>query len=466
MAKWEPIPLSSKLVQNVDEAALRGETAALENAYVTDVGSLSRFPRLTDFIDLPGEADVFLSEYRGDLIANTGGRTYVIDVTEASARDVTEALVNGQGRTVFAEADDRLLMAAGGKVIQYRGDKTKILSKDAPESTHVAWLDGYVLIPEKDSNRFNYSENGVYDSFPALNVLSAEKKPDAITSMIVTEFSELVIAGPKSIEQFDTAISGDQPLYPRWGLGAGLLAPYTLLSVDNRIWGVNQQSEFVAFSTQLSNIESGPIQRRFKAITDWTDAWAAEVNPKEGQNFIILQVPRAVNPYGTEGMTFLFDYRKGRWAELYGWDTALALPTNWPGVSYAQVASEHYVGGKGKIYTLGGDSGTDVQRMLWRSGILDMKGSVETQIQGLRIRVKRGATPTGAPAPIISIRVSKNNKGFGRKIRRTLGKTGQRDMTLQFSSLGIAAQWQFEVEITDTAQVELVRVDVLMEALT
>lgn len=465
MAKWEELPLTSKLVQNVDEAALKGETAAIENCYVTDEGTLSRFPRLVDFIDLPGDADVFLTEYQEDLYASTGGRLYAVDVTNKTYRDVTEALLNGDGRTIFAETDDRLLMAAGGKINQYQGDKTTILSKDAPESTHVAWIDGYVLIPELNSQRFNYSENGVYTSFPALNVLSAEKKPDKINSMIVTEFSELVVAGPKSIEQFDTAISGDQPLYPRWGLGSGLLAPYTLLSVDNRIWGINQQREFVAFSTQLGRIESGDIQRRFKAVEDWAGAWAKEVNPNEGQNFIILQVPNVTNPYGTQGMTFAFDYRKKRWSELYGWDDDLARPTAWPGVDYAQVGKDHFVGGKGKIYTLGGDAGATTQRMLWRSGHLDMRGSRDIRIDRFRMRIKRGHAAAGAKAPIISIRVNKNNKGFGRKIRRTLGKMGQKEMTLQFSGMGTAETWQFEVEITDAAQVELVRADVLMEPL-
>jgi hypothetical protein len=466
MARWEQIPLSSKIVQNVDEASLRGETAALENCYVNDVGGLSRFPRLSSFLDVPGSDDVFVYEYRGDLIANTGGRTYIVDTVNKTLRDVTQSLVNGSGRTVFAETDDRLLMAKGGKVIQYQGDTTKILSKDAPESTHVAWLNGYVLIPETGSNRFNYSENGQYTTFPALNVLSAEKQPDDITSMIVTEFAELIVAGKKSIEQFDTAISGDRPLYPRWGLGAGLLAPYTLISVDNRIWGVNKQREFVAFSTQLANIESGDIQRRFKAVNDWSGAWASEINPNEGQNFIVLQVPNAVNPYGTTGITFAFDYRNGRWSELYGWDAELARPAAWPGVSYAQVNNSHYVGGKGKIYLLGGDDGFGRQRMLFRTGHLDLKGSREVRVDRFRLRLKRGHAAAGAKAPIVSIRVNKNNTGFGRKIRRTLGTMGKREMTLQFSGMGTAEQWQFEVEVTDEAQVDIVRVDALMEGLS
>jgi hypothetical protein len=466
MAQWKPLPISASLVQNVDESSLQGQTAALENSYITDEGTLSRFPYLTEVIDLPSEDEVYLREYQNELVAVCGGRTYIIDPLALTARDVTSAHVNGSGRVIFSETDDRLLMAAGGKVIQYRGDKTKILSKDAPESTHVAWLDGYVVIPEKGSNRFNYSENGIYESFPALNVLSAEKKPDSINAMIVSEFSELIVGGEKSIEQFDTSFSGDVPLIPRWALGSGVLAPYTLVSVDNRIWGINQQREFVAFSTQLANIESKDIQRRFKAVTDWAGAWAEEVNPNEGQNFIILKVPNVMNPYGTQGMTFAFDYRKSRWSELYGWDEQEGRPTAWPGTSYAQVGNQHYVGGKGKIYTLGGSTGTENQRFLWRSGHLDISGSRASRVDGFRMRLKRGFSPAGARAPIVSIRVNKNNTGFGRKIRRDLGRMGEREMTLRFSGMGTAETWQFEIEVTDQGQIELVRADVLMEPLS
>lgn len=464
MARWVGIELDAPIYQNVDEAALQGENAALENAYLTNKGHLSRFPRLEEQFDLEGDADVYLYNYNNDLMAVTGGRTYVVDPIHSMIRDVTKVHVSGGKRVIFSETDDRLLMAAGGKPVQYNGGNTKLLSVDAPETTHIAYLDGYVIAPEKNSQRMAYTENGVYESWPDLNIVSAEKASDDIDALIITEYQELIAAGEKSIEMFDTAISGDAPLYPRWSLAAGLIAPYSLISVDNRIWGVNNQSEFVAFSAQVGRIESDDIQLRLEAITNWEEAHCFEL-PIEGHRFIVLRIPNQPNRYGSEGITFLYDYKKKRWSELYDWDDSCGLPTVWPGVSYAKVNGTHYIGGKGKIYKLAGDSASGTQRMLFRTGHIDANGSRDIRIDGLRMRMKRGVAPTNDNSAIISIRANKNNNGFGRWIRRRVGKAGQRDMTLRFSGMGTAEQWQFEVEITDSAQIELVSMDMLREVL-
>lgn len=466
MAQWKPLPIYAKVSKNVDEAALRGGSVArLENAYITDEGTISRFPRLNEFIRFPGMGKVFLGTYKDMTIASVGGRTYRIDVENASYTDVTGALLNGAGRTIFFPTPSELLMAAGGKIISLAGNTTKILSSDAPECTHVGWLGGYAVAFEKGSNRWNYSESGAITSWPALNILSAEGNPDNINALLVSEFGdELLIAGPKTIEQFDLQSSGDRPFFRRWGLPTGLLAPYTLLSVDNRVWGINQKKEFIAYSAQIGKTESRDVQKVLSAVDDWKDAWSTEMAIL-GQRFILIQIPYATNEYGTPGITFLFDYRNRRWYQLFGWDSPTSSPARWPGWSYLQANERDFVGGEGVIYELAGNEGSDIQRMLWRSGHLDAQGSPDLRINKLRMRLKRGAAAAGQPAPVISLRVNKNNLGFGRKIRRTLGEIGQRDMMQQFEGMGIARSWQFEIEITDAAPVELIRVDVLVEAL-
>lgn len=455
---WQEIPIKNKVFQNVAESALGTLNAAIENCYVTDTGGLARFPRLRNFVTLNGEMPTYLEEWRGDLIAVSGGQVYRIDPINATATDVTALAVSGQGRTIFSKTENELLMAAGRTIVRLAGETTDLLSEAAPESTHVGFISSRVLAIEPRSGRFFFSSVGEYDQWDPLDVLSAEGRPDDITALLVSEFGELILAGPLSIEQFDESPSGVRPFFKRWGLGTGLYAPYTLLSVDNRIWGLNNEREWVAFSSQIGNIASGDIQNTLESIDNWKDAWATEL-PIKGQRFMLIQAPWATNRYNTQGVTLLYDYQKQRWGALFGWDDALSLPTRWEGWSYKQVGEKKFVGGNGCVYELTGFTGDLPQKMLWRSGHISRPGNQPFRIDGLTMRLERGSVAAGATAPLISIRANKNNMGFGRWARGSLGRMGQNIMSLGFPSMGNCDSVQFEVQVTDNGPIEIARFD-------
>lgn len=456
MTQWKPLEIKAELLENVDEAILDDDTAAIENCYVTKKGSLSRFPRLATLIDLPGNQRTYLRSYRGDLHAVSGGYTYRINIDDKTSEDMTDFTVGGGGRVIFAETESELVMAAGGDIAKLSGAKTEKLSDEAPQSTHVVYIDGYLIGIEALSGRFRNSQNRQYDTWNALDVFSAEGNPDNIVAAVATEFSELMLAGTASIEQFDSSPQGSSPFFRRWVLGAGLLedAKYTLLAVDNRLWGINQDREWVNFNYQIGNVESENIQASLDDLDDFKDGWSSELVIK-GQRFIILQFPYATNRYGTQGLTFLYDYRKRRWGNLYGWDEKLSLPSRWPGWSVAKIGKRVFVGGDGVIYELGGtDEGPTKQRMIWRSGHLSRTGGAPMSVEQVTMRVKRGVG-TYTKAPIISLRANKDNRGFGRWVRRTLGKAGDREMILRFPKIGNCDTIQFEIDITDAADVQI-----------
>lgn len=465
MAQWKPVPLSSKLLQNVKETGLTNESARIENAYLNDAKELVRFPYLQPWVTIPGSFPVFLHDWRGDLIAVSGGKTYRID-EDGNIEDMTGVNVTGQGRPIFAKTEDELLSAAGGRIVSFKGVNTQILSSDAPESTHVVYIDGYVLAIEPRTGRFYHSANGDYSSWDPLDTFAAEGKPDNLNAALVTEFNELLLCGEESIEQFDAVANGQTPFARRWMLGAGLFAPYTAVSVDNRVWGINQRQEFVSFTAQTATSESRDIQKSLEDIDDWTMAWGTEVSVN-GQRFIILQMPYATNVYDTQGVTFLYDYQNDRFYNLFGWDFVKGEPTRWPGWSYRKLNQVKYIGGEGVIYKLMdyGLPSDEPTRFLWRSGHLDNLGLGKTRIDRVRMRVRRGDISTGEDAPIISLRVNKDNKGFGNWSRRSLGKSGQKEMFIEFPSLGTARTWQFETQVTDRCPVEIKKIEVLVEAM-
>lgn len=466
MARTERIRIDSKVLQNVDETVLQNDSATLENAYVNDLGGLSRFPQLRTFLDLPGDDIVYLEEDKGDMIAVSGGRTYRVQES-SNYDDVTGAAVRGRGRVQFARTESELVMAAGGPIIRLAEQKTDLLSDEAPETTHVGFLpSGYLVAIEPGSGRFRLSDVGQYTLWDPTNVLAASGKTDNLNSLLVSEFGELFLAGEGSIEQFDEAGSGTAPFFRRWFLGAGLYAPYTFLSVDNRIWGINNQKEWVAFSAQLGRIESEDIQARLEEIDNWDDAWAVEL-PLAGHRFMILQMPYATNRYGTEGVTFLYDYLKKRWSQLFGWSENNAVPTRWPGWSYKQVWDRKFVGGNGKIYELVGTTKADHrQRMLWRSGHISRDGEYDMRVNQVLMRVKRGtADVNAARPPLINIRANKDNRGWGRWVRGSLGSAGQGEMRIRFPAMGVASSWQFEIMAIDDGPIEITKINMEVDYL-
>lgn len=462
MGQWREIPIKSKIYSNVAESALGILNAAMENCYITDLGGMSRFPRLREYAPLDGAAPTYLEEWRGDLVAVSGGQVYRLPVgteTTVEAVNVTGVSVSGGRRVIFAKTENELLMAAGRDIIKLAASQSEILSREAPESTHVGYVGGRVVAVEPRSGRFSHTSVGQYDSWNPLDVFSAEGKPDDINALLVSEFSELLLAGLDSIEQYDESPSGARPFFRRWVLGTGLSVPYTLLSADNRIWGVNNKREWVAFSSQLSNIASRDIQNSLEKVDNWTDGWAIEL-PINGQRFMVIQAPFATNPHGTQGLTLLYDYVKQRWGNLYGWDTQLHRPTRWEGWSYKQVGSRKFVGGTGKVYELTTDHVGDVpQQMLWRSGHYSRPGNMPMRIERLSMRLQRGDTAVSLPAPQISVRANKNNRGFGQWMRGNLGIAGRREMTMNFPGVGTCESVQYEVRMTDNGPIEMARFD-------
>lgn len=454
------LPLDSKLFLNVAETALKQAAAALENVVVTEAKGLRRFPGLVDFATLGDMGRVYLNDWRGDLIASTSfGRLYRVS-EDGSIGDVTGVPLSGGGRTIFAKTDDELLFAAGGPILSFAGIATQILSPDAPHSTHVGFIDGYTLAIEPHSGRFYHTAPGISTSWNPLDVFTAEGKPDDLNSMLVTQFREVLMCGEDSVEQFERTVSGDRPFFRRWASGDGVAFPYTLTEADQGVWAVNKKREFIRFTGQTSRPQSDDIGMSLALVDDWTDAWGAALLI-EGQKYVLLQAPNATTPYIGKGLTFLLDYRAHRWHSLYGWDARLAKPDRWPGWSVWPMWGRVFVGGEGRIYELRGDAYSHagaMQRALYRSAHFDAPTILKSEmaeISNINVRVRRGVGPVQGKAPIIGMRIRKDNRVWTKWARRSLGLAGDGDMYLQFGAFGQCATFQFEIDITDAAAFEI-----------
>lgn len=457
---WVALPIATKLYENVAEESLGRALAAQENAYITEADAVARFPGLKVFKALPDSGRAYLGEYTNDLIAATStGRVYRID-QNANAEDVTGDPVTGGGRVIMAATDRELMLAAGARLVRFNGDVTEtVADDDAPLASHVAHIDGYVLANEKNSPRFQNSELADARTWDPLDTFSADGTPDNISALLVTPFREVMICGPKSVEQWERSTTGTVPLRRRWGIAAGVLGPYVASFADNALIVVNEQREVVRVTAQVVQPIGDDIGKVLEAIDDWTDAWLGSELHLKGQKFIVLQIPNATTPYGTKGLTYLFDYRAKRWLTIYGWDAEANVPARWPGWSYYKQWGRTFVGGDGVIYEFdlaGYSNAGQLQRWLVRTAHLSDLGEVE--VANLRMHIKRGIG-SNETEPTIGVRCRRDNKRWSRWVRRGLGLAGDHHMTKEFGGFGPAYSHQFEIAVTDDCEVELVRAE-------
>ena len=462
MTAWRDIPLDAPVFQNVVESALRSGTATLENAFVTEQKGHSRFPGLSVFSTLAGNRPVALNSWAGDLIAvPLGGRVYRIDQSGTKA-DMTGTAVRGDQRAIFAKTEAIMVICAGGPIIQYTGTTTLLLSADAPESTHVVFVDGYLIAIEPHSGRFYYSDPGEYETWNPLSVFTAEGKPDDLVAAAVSPYNELLLCGPDSIEEFIRVTSGDQPFARRYVSGQGLSVPYSLVTIREGNYGMSENYEFVRFSGQQASDQSDQIQMTLDDVDDWSNAWAAEL-PIKGQKFIVIQAPLATNAHGTKGVTLLYDVKRRRWSSLYGWDSVKQIPTLWPGRSVFRLWGRTFIGGDGAVYemtdALAANAGA-VQRMVGRTAHADFGSPASAD--KLRVRLTRGvgSQANASTPPEIMLRLNKDNLGFGGWMRKSLGAPGKRNMVIEFDGPGLFDTLQIEYQVTDAVPVDIHKIQV------
>lgn len=462
MPNWIEVPLNKKLFKNVDESMLTETYAAMENCFVTESNGISKFPGLKLFCDLGNDADIYLNQFNTDLMAvGADGQTFRVDQS-ANAQTIPGVPVSGGLRTCFARSTDGLMMAAGAEIIKFDGTKNAVLSPDAPLSSFIGFIDGYLLAVEKDSGRFQNSTLDQFNVFNPLDTFAVDSNPDDINAMLITPFNEIILSGIASLEQYERYIGSTVPFYRRWAMGGGISEPYTLCFADNAAWGLNEKHEFTRISGQVIQSVADDVEMAIENcyslgnIASFNKAWAAPCYIK-GQKFIIFQSPEATNPYGTNGFTLVFDIRRGQFFEIYGWDADTGVPQLWPGRSIFPMWGKTFVGGKGKIYEL--DPGTytndgQTMRAYARSAHFDSAGTL--RVDGVKLTLKRGVG-TYTESPRVMFRSNPDNKGWSMWQTRELGMTGAPQMSVEFGAQGTADTWQFEVSMTDDAPFELRR---------
>ncbi len=491
MVEWAIFPWQDRMFTSADETLLSRAVASVENAFANEGGGHTRFPGLEWFVQFDADR-VYLKKWRNDLYAGTDrGKLYRISSDQRLA-DVTGVPISGGRRWTFdiGENPDMMLMAAGGPIIKLSNTTTEVLSAAAPNTTHVAVVDGYVMGIEPFSNRFRFANVDQPTVWDPLDVFSANAKAEDANSLVVTPYREVLIGAQEHIEQYERLANGDQPFARRWSTGQGVGFPYTLVADVTGTYGVNSKHEFVRFFGQVSQEKSQDVRQSLEEVDDWREAWGGEL-AVGGRRYMVLQMPFATNPYGTKGLTFAYEYSNNRWSFLYG-PLVRGLPTRYPAWSFERCWNKTFVGVPGgiayfdnSIYQIFGEAWP----FLVRTGHVDKFGP--SRIDNLRIRVKRGAAlqypairnELGAPIinersraqirneqkssepMLLGLRCNRDNEGFGPWMYEPLGPEGASTLIAHFGAMGTANTWQFELRCSADVPVETTRMEVYVERL-
>lgn len=469
---WRPFPLDQPWHPTLDELALPSGSTVMENCYINEAKGHSRFPNLSLFVTLPNPGRVFLWAFRDELVAVTSlGRIYMLG-RNGEIDDRTGAPVAVLERPTFAETDDGLLVAGGGAIIALGAKTARVLSDDAPETTHVAYSKGYVLAPEKRSGLVHYSNPGFFDQWDALNFVSAEDKPDPVTAVAVNAFNEILLAGPRSCEMYRTSPSGDAPFYQFASLGQGLYAPYVLCEARTGFWCVSMRKQLVALSLGGGKPASADVQGILDGLADWTGAWLSELLV-EGDQFLILGLPRATTPYGGTGRVLLRDASSGHWSELYDWDARTGRPSRRKLWSVANTTYGTFAGGEdGKIYRLTSTAAPESpSRMAWRSAPIAASalagGAERVWINDIRLRVRRRRGPVNRPpTERIYMRCRLDDGPWSEPIAADLEHSIDADTALmvRFGAFGSGSTVQLEYQAFSAAPMTVVGCELDLEA--
>ncbi len=227
---------------------------------------------------------------------------------------------------------------------------------DFPVAVDCAFFDGYFLVIEKDTGRFQISTlyNGLL--WDALEYAHAESAPDDLVGIGVTK-KNVWLLGYTSVEVYYDSGNADFPFerVPGAVNAVGCGAVGSIIEIKDRVYWFTDSGKVVRSSGyQFEPISTPTLDYQFSTYGTTSDA-IGFMYTLEGRFFYALNFP-------TAGKTWVVDTDTGDWHE---WKTG---STHFRGISSARFNGKMYIGSRtdGKIYELDPDTYTDAGALIKR----------------------------------------------------------------------------------------------------
>lgn len=224
------------------------------------------------------------------------------------------------------------------------------------ESTHIAWIDGYFILNEKDTNKFWVSDlNSI--NIDALSFSSSEGDPDIIKGLI-DNHRQLWVFNEKTIEIYVNTGNADFPFERVQGgyIEIGCLAGYSIAKINGTILWLGQSESgrgivYAASGSQPQRVSTHAIEQAIAGYASPEDA-TAYTYEMDGHFFYVLNFAEA---------TWVYDLATGLWHERAYTNNGSLERHRGECHAYDPATGMHLVGDyvNGKVYEFNKDYYTD-----------------------------------------------------------------------------------------------------------
>jgi hypothetical protein len=194
----------------------------------------------------------------------------------------------------------------------------RITDPDFPGAKTVAYLDGYFVFNEPNSQRIWVTSLLDGTEIDPLEFASAEGSPDNVTG-IIADHREVWVFGNDSVEVWYNSGALDFPLTRIQGAynEIGCLSAFSIAKLDNALFWLGQDARGYGVVYRANGytgvrVSTHAIEYAIQQYGDVTDA-IAYTYQQEGHAFYVLVFPSA-------NATWVYDVATGAWHERAGWE--------------------------------------------------------------------------------------------------------------------------------------------------
>ena len=380
--------------------------------------------------------------------------------------------ISGTGQVSIADNGTQLFIACNPDSYIYNETLNtfeQITDPDFPGAVTVAYLDGYFVFNEPDSQRMWVTAllNGL-DVNP-LDFASAEGSPDGIVALCV-DHRECWVFGTDSVEVWYDAGLQDFPLQRIQGAfnEIGCVAAFSVAKLDNGLFwlGTDARGQGIVYRSNGytgQRISTHAVEYAIAQYDNISDA-VAYTYQQEGHAFYVISFP-------TGNATWVYDVATQAWHERAGWDNGAFMrhrsncQCNYGG----NIIAGDYE--NGNIYKFNLDVYADnggVQKWLrsWRALPTGQNNLNRTAHHSLQLDCETGVGLNGEEAPQVMLRWSDDGgHTWSNEHWSPMGKIGQYFQRVFWRRLGMTLKLRdrvYEVSGTDPVKIAIVGAELHM----
>jgi hypothetical protein len=316
-----------------------GSSYVARSVNAADARMVNLFPEI---VPEAGKEPAFLNRAPGLSLLNTIGEGPIRGLWAFSSNDGVGFVVSGTelykinnsyvatkignvtntGPVSMADNGTQLFIACNGPSYIYNattGAFGQITDPDFPGAITVAYLDGYFVFNEPNSQKLWVTALLDGTSIDPLEFASTEGSPDGLVA-VNANFREVWAFGTNSIEVWSDTGATDFPLQRIPGAfnELGCAAPYSVAKMDNGLFwlGRDRRGQGIVYRANGyagQRISTHAVEWQIQQYSDISDA-VAYTYQQDGHNFYVLIFP-------TANTTWVYDAATEAWHERAGFDS-------------------------------------------------------------------------------------------------------------------------------------------------